>query len=884
MKPFSMTLMTVCLVCVSLPLATGGRARAGEPPPNEWVKATEGGAGRCCGAVLVPIEDGRKMLLLGGEPGTGASIRALDPRQTTWSDFATAKPEARRGIHPYYQTAFDPKTKKLYCLSYPGLLYTFDVVARKWAGPETVAALEGLSWHAVAIDPAGRKLVVLGADKRPGNLGWSRTAVLDLDTGKWATLPLPPAPVVRRHRALVAATEAAIDVAGRIRLAWYRDPTGRGTDAERKALIERFKDARRQTGFMELTGDVESICALLAGGRTLEALRATRLLHRKLDEAAHMQYPVPPSRRNSPLVFDARNKVFVVFGGDHEDYLLNDTWVLDLSKRAWRRMGPDLAPSPRAGHALAYLPDSGRVALYEGYVQTNSPDYGTGTWRPLEPRQLWVYDAAADRWDLLGAWADRKGEARVPPPACEFYGYHAQYFNPPALAVTADGRIALVVPESRWRKYKSTTWLLRPDIAKADAAGRAKLGRKPGQRLYRTGRFLAAYCEVPDAPKDAGLSSLPANRWVKLPPVPRNVAYGRRQRDWGTAVWDAANEQILLWGGGHCVGSASSVIHYSPVSNRMVEGFDADEPYGRNGNGGFDSSLLNRPWSGVHSYNTYAYDPPTGLMISARGYCYDPVRMDWLRRQRAQRPFKYIWSATVLEATPHGVVAWGTDARKDRQGLWLHDEDAGWVDLKPVGKLYKPYCDSEGMTYDSKRDRLILGWGGGYNKAGDASLTTFDFRTRKIEKLTPAGAELGLIRNTREMAYVEGADWVAFAEPYFRGDRERARHYLRIYDCAKDRYFLLDAGDGPSRQFKVHGQGWCRDAKRKLLYVITIKGDVWALRFDPSAAKLLDAPPELSSARPANPLDREWAENHLPHAHRGGILNLAKFSPMECRP
>ncbi|MGB2822289.1 MAG: hypothetical protein WBF17_14990, partial [Phycisphaerae bacterium] len=97
MKPFSMTLTTVCLISVPLALTCGGRARASEAPPNEWVKATEGGAGRCCGAVLVPVDDGRRMLLFGGEPGKAACVRAFDPTRPAWSDFTATRPEASRG-------------------------------------------------------------------------------------------------------------------------------------------------------------------------------------------------------------------------------------------------------------------------------------------------------------------------------------------------------------------------------------------------------------------------------------------------------------------------------------------------------------------------------------------------------------------------------------------------------------------------------------------------------------------------------------------------------------------------------------------------------------------------------------------------------------------
>ena len=825
------------VLCVGAMLAAAGQA-----PAAEWRKLTEGVVGRREGAVLV-AGPGGKLLWFGGEDaGGGAYLRAFDPAGGAWGDFAAAKPAAQRGIHPGYQAALDPKAGKLYCLTYPGVLYTFDLAAAKWAGPAEVAALDGLSWHAVAIDPEGRKLVVFGADRKADNLGWSRTAVMDLDAGEWSTLPLPAEPIVKRHRQLVAATEAMIDLIGRIRLAWYRDPAGRGSDAERAAIVQQMGQVRKQSAFAEVGSDLDAIASLLSGAKTLDVLHAARAVHRKLDEAAIAQYPVPCSRRNAPLAFDAKGKAFVLFGGDHEDYLLNDTWVLDLAAGAWRRQKPALAPSPRAGHALVSLPKAGRVVLYGGYVQNSSPDYGAGHSRPVEPRQLWAYDPAADRWDLLDSRAVRRDDTSQPPAVETFYSYHAQHFAPPALAATDDGRLVLVTPKSRFGKAPSATWAVQPDLSNADAAGREKLGRPPDQRLYRAGRFLAAYCEVPDPPGETKLDALPANRWVRMPPVPRNVAYGCRQRDWGTAVWDERNDQVLLWGGGHCVRSSSSVVHYSPVSGRMVESYDADEPYGGNGNGGYGSSLLNRPWAGVHSYNTYAYDPPTGRMISARGFFYDPVRMDWLRREPAERPFRYIWSHTVLEATPHGVVAWAQAEGSERIGLWRYDKLAGWVDLKPVGKLYQPYCDSEGMTYDPKRDRLVLGWGGGYERAGDGSLMTFDFKTRRIEKLTPQAAELGRIRNTREMVYADHADWIAFAEPFFEGDREKAKHFLRIYDCAKDRYFLLDAGDGPGRQFKVHGQGWCWDARRTLLHVITIKGGTWALRLDPAAAKLLDGP------------------------------------------
>ena len=201
----------------------------------------------------------------------------------------------------------------------------------------------------------------------------------------------------------------------------------------------------------------------------------------------------------------------------------------------------------------------------------------------------------------------------------------------------------------------------------------------------------------------------------------------------------------------------------------------------------------------------------------------------------------FAWSATVLETSPHGAVAWAARAEDgDAFSLWRFDREAGWTDLKPQGKLFKPYCDSDGMTYDAKRDRMLIGWGGGYQKAGDGRIYAFEFGSRKVEQLAPANAELGRIHNTREMVYLDHADWVLFGEPLVAGQGKTAKRCQRVYDCAKNSYFLMDA---PGHPGGGHSQGWQYDAKRKLVYAVDKHGNAWALRLDPAEAKLLDKAP-----------------------------------------
>jgi hypothetical protein len=257
----------------------------------------------------------------------------------------------------------------------------------------------------------------------------------------------------------------------------------------------------------------------------------------------------------------------------------------------------------------------------------------------------------------------------------------------------------------------------------------------------------------------------------------------------------------------------------------------ADEPYSGNGGGAYGSSILGREWCPVHGYRLYAYDPKCRLLVTAYGYLYDPVGMDWLRQEPVKVPHQAAWDRTVLQGTPHGTVVWANRVKDQGNGLWLFDRQKGWSDLKPVGDPDGRYCDANGMAYDSKRDRLHLGPGGGKM----AQIAAFDFATRKVETLSPTNEELGRIGNSREMVYIDHADWVLFGEPLKIGDKP----LTRVYDVAKDRYLVLDAGNF----VWGHSTGLVYDARRKLAYVITHQGDVWALRLDPATARMVEKLP-----------------------------------------
>jgi hypothetical protein len=635
MKRFAAS--AVLLLTGALASAADVAAPKSAEDSGQWVKVNEGKTGERRGSTVVYVPELKQMLLVGAAKGA-PFVQAFDPETKSWGTFSEAEPFKSDLNNPSkqpaftYQTAYDPGTKTIYCLSCGNVLYAFHTVDKTWKTFPAAPELEDLAWQTLACDPVGKQLVVVGAEKKGDRLGWSRTVVYDIAAGKWQRLEVADAAVVKEHKELVAATESLIDLIGRIRLAWFRDPKGVGSDAERAALLERCAALKNVPQMGRFAAEIDQIIELVDAKKTLDALKAARACQRKVEEVAEGQYPVPCSRRNSPLVYDQKNRAFVLFGGDHQDYLMNDTWVLDLEKKGWRRARPDLAPSPRAGHALVVLPGCGKLALYEGYLQSNNTDYAAGPYSLITPVQLWLYDLKTDHWDLAGSWAapDKgdKGDPSGIAPVGYFYGGEGNnLFSAPALAADAADRLVLAGTDTKevgWCRWKraATTWMLQLGPTRMDAAARAKLGTEANQRLYRVSPFRAEFCEVAEVPKDTGLENLPPNQWVKLPAPPRNPCQGCRGRDWSTSIWDPDRDEILLWGGGHCVRSASTVAHYSPVSGRIVEGFDADESYGSNtpadGTLALDSSVLGRPWISIHNYKHYAYDPKSKLMVAGR--------------------------------------------------------------------------------------------------------------------------------------------------------------------------------------------------------------------------------------------------------------------------
>lgn len=173
---------------------------------------------------------------------------------------------------------------------------------------------------------------------------------------------------------------------------------------EARRRLQKAARARTRTRHFEgLPAEAETDHAGLAAAdlaRLPEAPgigRAIRLLESgdrdALERAAELLDAEPPPRALSPIVRHPGRKVFVIFGGDHLDYLTNGLWLFDPAALSRTRRHPPSAPPPRANHALRV--DDGKLVLSGGYTYTSSTDHVGGQYRNLGDGE-WTYDSDAD--------------------------------------------------------------------------------------------------------------------------------------------------------------------------------------------------------------------------------------------------------------------------------------------------------------------------------------------------------------------------------------------------------------------------------------------------------------------------------------------------------
>lgn len=142
---------------------------------------------------------------------------------------------------------------------------------------------------------------------------------------------------------------------------------------------------------------IESTRAGFATGKVDAALLAACFEAQwKLDEAADCLAAAPRARSRATVAYDPASRCFVLFGGDHGDYVLNDTWIYDCATRSWRRVWSESAPPARCAAQFQPAGDAGTLRLAGGQTIINRLKWQVG-YMPASAGE-WTFDVKTGQW------------------------------------------------------------------------------------------------------------------------------------------------------------------------------------------------------------------------------------------------------------------------------------------------------------------------------------------------------------------------------------------------------------------------------------------------------------------------------------------------------
>jgi hypothetical protein len=566
----------------------------------------------------------------------------------------------------------------------------------------------------------------------------------------------------------------------------------------------------------------------------------------------------PGPRANAPMVYDPVNQVIVLFGGDHMDYCMNDTWIYHCATRTWEKKMPAVSPKPRAGHGLYYLPKQGKIALMGGYL------YSTDQRSEFE---IWTYDVSANTWGLVKRFAS----GDVWPKNLTMYSP----MNYLSACDTGDNIIALADTAPSIYNFSPATFRLACDASTIDAGGTATYGSRSDTVTYRTDpHYTPAWCTEGVAPPDtaaneAVLRGLPLQTWTLITP-PKSMSF--MNRTWGTTILDTDRDQFIKWSGGHVAWCGTNVDHYRIAENRWAMSYVPEFPmewnrYNNPNPGPFTFS--GRPFMPVHTVKSYAYDVNLHKMVYAYNnhtWIYDPDKMDW-DSVNIHNPWGGGWGyRSGIVNTPHGAFNWFGDAYRPCRPYLFDTTLMNWRALPSTGDPFPGfYADANGVAYDSQRDRVLY--------FGVNTVYAYSFGDSTCTRLYPADSAIVTSDNRyRDCVYLPNQDVVLIQIRLSGGNL--------AYDCAANRWISYPVTNYQSGM-NDRGTGLMYDPKRNLVWLSTAYQNTYVMRPD-SALTGIARTPVLSeettalavSPNPFNPAVSIRLKGGLRHAASLKVFDL----------
>ncbi|PCJ57500.1 MAG: hypothetical protein COA79_15830 [Planctomycetota bacterium] len=532
----------------------------------------------------------------------------------------------------------------------------------------------------------------------------------------------------------------------------------------------------------------------------------------------------PSPRACASMVYDPESKKIILFGGDKLNSLLSETWAFDGIQ--WENKQPDFSPSPRAGSAFMYLPKAKKTILLGGYDYASGGGYH-GQYTKRVGLEAWTFNEKENKWVLIKKF-DEKSTAKLN----AINGYLKA-------TVSDDDIIALI-------GVKNITALCQLKIT-MDIEGTKKLQVKSGTKTFRKKYYDPKWYEEdlpPVEPKKIATNykSMVVNTWVKKNP-PR---IPKPNMDWGSGVYIPSKDIIVRFSGGHCAYSGTAPQIYDIKTDRWSIPFSPEFPLEQcNNDGGVpgDWSFNKNPWMPGHTWKSTGLDMVKNRFVYIGGkytWFFDPDKKVWSSSKKLHP--RHDVRVTTLCSTPIGTIAYAYKVKGNRtMVLYKIDNNSGEWHLLPLkGVLPKAGIDINGLSYDSKRNRLLIMAPREKNHEGD--LMSYDMKTGDMKWLNAGGKEKALAR-MRESIYMPDQDMIMVGG---RVKDSSGNLVWLFYDCSTNKWKTLNIpGEDPLMHRKKKSAfsnsiGLMYDSSRKLVWIVGKNSELFVLKFDKLKGNLKD--------------------------------------------
>ena len=235
----------------------------------------------------------------------------------------------------------------------------------------------------------------------------------------------------------------------------------------------------------------------------------------------------PTPRLGHSAVWDAANGHMIVFGGDSGSRL-NDVWILSDSAGTWAWTSLTVsgtAPTARAGHSAVWDASTGRMIVFGGYSGSYQNDIWVlsesgGTWNWTSPAVSGT--APAPRYDHSAVWDSENSRMIV------FGGDSESYLNDVGVLSESGGTWAWTSPAVSG--IRPAARYGHSAVLDAGSGRMIVFGGDSGSRL-----------------NDVWVLSDSRGAWAWASPAVSGTAPLARLSH--SAVWDAANGRMILFGG-----------------------------------------------------------------------------------------------------------------------------------------------------------------------------------------------------------------------------------------------------------------------------------------------------------------------------------------------